>query len=124
MNDAGQIVGNAQLPGANITHGFLWTATGGIHALPSLKGNEDGNASSINASGEIVGFGLDANIHQRALVWSTSTGLHDLNQLAVNSPLILLMAAHVNSSGQIVGVGHAKSNAALAHAFLATPTGK
>jgi len=41
----------------DITDGFLWTATGGISALNSLKGNEDGNANSINASREIVGCG-------------------------------------------------------------------
>ena len=124
INDAGEVVGSSEvLPGsADLYAGFRWVSGARMSRLPSPYPKTDATASAINASGEIVGFALNSLIQQRATVWITPSKVHDLNTLTVNSPMILVMADSVNSLGQIVGVGRVKTNAALAHAFLATPT--
>jgi probable HAF family extracellular repeat protein len=122
INSYGEVVGRSEAK-PNTTLGYLWTAQGGMRALPSPYKN-DATANAVSSTGEIVGFSLNTKDSQRATVWLTPTSVHDLNELTVNSPLILAMAYGVNSLGQIVGVGFDKSNSALQHAFLATPKGK
>jgi probable HAF family extracellular repeat protein len=126
INDFGEAVGSSEvLPGsADLYAGFRWTTSGGLKRLPSPYPKSDATASAVSATGEIVGFALNSKIQQRATVWLTPSNVHDLNSLTVNSPMILVMAKGVNNVGQLVGVGRNKTNAALAHAFLATPTGK
>lgn len=126
INDFGEAVGSSEVPpgSADLYAGFRWTTSGGLRRLPSPYPSSDATASAVSATGEIVGFALNSKIQQRATVWLTPSSVHDLNSLTVNSPMILVMARGVNSVGQIVGVGRLKTNAALAHAFLATPTGR
>jgi probable HAF family extracellular repeat protein len=126
INDFGEAVGQSEVPpgSADLYAGFRWTATGGMRRLPSPYPKSDAGASAINAAGEIVGSALNSKILPRATVWLAPSGVHDLNTLTVNSPLILERASALNRVGQIVGVGMVKNNPALSHAYLATPTGK
>jgi probable HAF family extracellular repeat protein len=122
INASGAVVGTSLTAPSNsdLYPAFLWTSVGGMKRLHSLITNEDGRAVAINSNAEIVGFALYKSfIH--AVMWDALRQIYDLNQLAVNSPLILIAANGVNSKGQIIGPGRAKSNAALVHAFLATP---
>jgi hypothetical protein len=70
----------------------------------------------------VVGASLDANFNSRAVVWKNGVP-RDLNTLQSISALNLLLAASVNSSGQIVGLAFDSSDN-QAHGFLATPCGR
>jgi probable HAF family extracellular repeat protein len=69
--------------------------------------------SSISAPGVAAG-------NPRAFLWRNGV-MTDLNTLAPNSPLYLLIAFGINDAGQIAGFGVDSSNEI--HAFLATPCG-
>jgi probable HAF family extracellular repeat protein len=125
INSYGEVVGSSlDAPSiADVYSGFRWTSGSKIQPLPSPYPGHDATASNIGSTGEIVGFALNSKIQQRATVWfqaGRGSVVYDLNQLTVNSPMILNLANSVNRSGQIVGIGHVKANPALAHAFLAT----
>lgn len=123
INAFGEVVGRSEaVPGTTLA--YLWTPQGGMRALPTPAKYIDATANAVSSRGVIVGFTLNATIQQRATVWPNPTTVRDLNQVSVNSPIILAMANGINRSGQIVGIGRLKSNAALAHAFLATPSAK
>jgi probable HAF family extracellular repeat protein len=121
INAYGEVVGRSEAV-PNTTVAYLWTPQGGMRGLPTPKTYIDATANAVSSRGVIVGFTLTASAEQRATVWPTPTTVHDMNGFTVNSTIILEMANGVNRSGQIVGVGRLKSYAALAHAFLATPT--
>ena len=61
INDAGEVVGQADLPGgicgANLYHAFLWTK-GVMIDLGTVDGDTCSVASSINTRGQIVGTSL------------------------------------------------------------------
>ncbi len=91
-----------------------------MRALPIPNTYIDTTANAVSSQGVIVGYALNPEVQQRALLWPTPTTVNDLNRIT-NTPLFLLMANGVNRSGQIAGVGRLKANAAETHAFLATP---
>src|SRR5258708_1317445 len=121
INSFGKVVGRSVTSSGSFP-GFRWTLSGGMDALATLLPETYSDGVAVNSSGEIVGFALNTKIQQRAVMWDKSFKVHDLNQLTVNSPLILLFANGVNTSGQIVGIGRSKINPALSHAYLLTPT--
>jgi len=68
INDSGQVVGAANLAENTDNHAFLWTSTGGMLDLnamiPPNSGWDLNSASSINATGQIVGEGAyNGEIH-------------------------------------------------------------
>ena len=68
INDSGQAVGSANLPGDTVGHAFLWTTTDGMQDLtkmiPAGSGWELCSANAINANGQIAGDGLyNGQIH-------------------------------------------------------------
>ena len=67
VNDAGQVVGNAETA-AGQGHAFLWTVETGMIDLGTL-GGRSAVARSINEHGEIVGWATDATEHIRAVRW-------------------------------------------------------
>ena len=76
-------------------------------------------AVGINDSGEIVGPWLDANFNPHPYLWRNGV-MTSLNSLIpANSPLSLLLACSINSSGEIVGL--AVTSTGEAHGYLATP---
>ena len=78
-------------------------------------------AQSINASGQVVGYGLvDGNEFEHAFLYSGGT-MSDLNSLlAPDSNWTLDIAEAINSQGDIVGIG--TNPAGKSHAFLLTPS--
>jgi probable HAF family extracellular repeat protein len=121
INSYGEVVGRSSVEGDD-TIAYLWTPQGGMRGLPIPAKYVDATANAVSSRGVIVGFTLNPAIQQRATVWPNPTTVHDLNSVAVNSPIIMEMANGVNRNGQIAGVGRLKVNAAETHAFLATPT--
>jgi probable HAF family extracellular repeat protein len=131
INNRGQVVGISSLTGQSPPttgiHAFLWTTQTGMRDLGALPGDVASVGASINDSGEVVGPSFDKDGNPRAFLWQNGV-MTDLNTLIPDSsPLYLLFAEAINSSGEIAGFGAVKStcmgdpNLCETHAFLATP---
>ncbi|HXB67910.1 MAG TPA: hypothetical protein VNY05_06690 [Candidatus Acidoferrales bacterium] len=88
--------------------------------LGTLSGDFASLALDINDRGDVVGASLDANFNPRAFLRQNGA-MADLNTLIPSgSPLFLMLASSINSSGEIVGLAFQPSTGDL-HGFLATP---
>jgi probable HAF family extracellular repeat protein len=107
INDAGEIIGNADLSG-NISHGFLWK-NAEMKDLGTLHGDHFSNAWAINAQGLIVGescpSSCENHFHDRAVLWENDA-IFDLNTLVANphAGLKLRTAFDINDRGEIAGM--------------------
>lgn len=123
VNNQGQVVGPSDLAGDLTFHGFLWTQATGMQDLGTVQDDVASAALAINDGGVVVGASLDANFNSRAFVRQNGN-LVDLNALiAGDSPLYLLLACSINSSGQIVGLAFDTSTGDL-HGYLASPSSR
>jgi probable HAF family extracellular repeat protein len=115
-----EVVGQSDLSGDANFHAFRWTKEAGIEDLGKLTGDVNSAALGINDSGEIVGLSLDANFDPHPYLWQNGvmTGLNSL--IPADSPLSLLIACSINSSGEIVGL--AVTSTGEVHGCLATPS--
>jgi probable HAF family extracellular repeat protein len=121
INNQGQVVGYSDLRGNANFHAFLWTHGSGMQDLGTLSGDVNSFAISINDAGDVVGASLDAMFNPRAYLRQNGV-MTDLNTLVpANSPLHLLLACSINSSGQIVGL--AVTGTGELHGYLASPSG-
>ncbi len=105
LNENGLVIVQATNgSGATLTSsGFLWD-NGNLINLGSLGGTQ-GDALSINESGQIVGFSNLASGVAHATLWQNGQ-LSDLNDLLVNGTgWVLNQATGINESGQIIGFG-------------------
>ena len=98
VNDSGQVVGRAWLPGDDHWHAFRWTG-GSLIDLGTL-GGEDSEARDINSQGRIVGTAQDALGTDRAFLYYNNQ-MHDIGVLPGE---IGAEAEAINSAGQIVGM--------------------
>ncbi len=120
INNQGQVVGHSELVNDSTFHGFLWTRETGMRDLGTLPGDVASLALGINDQGDVVGASLDAKFSPRAVLRQKGA-MVDLNSLTpAGSPLFLLLALSINSSGDIVGLAFRPSTGDL-HGFLATP---
>jgi probable HAF family extracellular repeat protein len=120
INNQGQVVGYSDLKGNANFHAFLWARGTGMQDLGTLTGDVNSAAIGIDDPGDVVGVSLDANFNPRAFLWENGT-MTDLNTLIpANSPLFLMFACAINSSGQIVGFG--VTSTGVAHGYLLTPS--
>jgi probable HAF family extracellular repeat protein len=119
INNRGEVVGGSTLPGNTTAHAFLWTRQTGMRDLGTLPGDFNSGALAINDKGDVVGVSNDTSGGARAFLWQNGV-MTDLNTLIPpNSPLYLLLAAGIDSRGEIAGFG--LTSAFEVHAFLATP---
>jgi probable HAF family extracellular repeat protein len=123
INNRGHVVGVSSLAGASTvnvgTDAFLWTRLDGMQDLGTLPGDVGSVGLGINDDGVVVGASFDAMGNPRGFVWQNGA-MTDLNTLApADSPLYLLFAETINSSGAIVGFG--ATSAGDIHAFVAVP---
>jgi probable HAF family extracellular repeat protein len=121
LNSLGQAVGSSDLPGDEISHGFLWSKEKGMQDLGTLPGDIVSGAVAINDAGDIVGTSLDPDFNMRAALWHDGVA-HDLNSLIpLDSPFTLLIGGSINSRGEILGMAVQKS-VGIVHAFIAVPS--
>jgi len=121
INNQGQVVGLSDLHGDTSFHAFLWARGTGMQDLGTLPGDASSFAIGLNDEGDVTGSSLDANFNPRAYLWHKGT-MTDLNTLIpADSPLQLLLACGINSSGQIVGFG--VTSTGEAHGYLLSPAG-
>jgi len=116
INGSGVIVGMATSAKFPKGVAVYWDAAGKIHMIGALKGGTSSFADAINDAGQVVGHSTVSGGASHAFLWSSNTGLKDLNKLiGTNSGWVLHAAYGINKNGQIVGYG-TKSGAN--HAFL------
>lgn len=121
INNYGQVVGISGLSDNVSFHGFLWTKEAGkMMDLGAAPGIGNSSAIAINDNGVIVGVSSDAT-HFSATIWKNGVAA-DLNTLIPpHSPLHLLLACSINSSGQIIGL--AVNSRGQLHGYLLSPVG-
>jgi probable HAF family extracellular repeat protein len=107
INNAGDVVGEADLPGSQTSHAFLWHKSV-MTDLGTLDGSS--HATAINSRGQIVGyFRLTDRTDppfRHPFIWEKGGPMLDLNNLIpANSGLELVAADNINERGEIVGVG-------------------
>jgi probable HAF family extracellular repeat protein len=125
LNDSGEIVGDADLPGSQNHHAFLWR-----HGVMSDIGTLGSTsfAEAINSMGQIVGrsrIGSVTNPAQHAFLWENGGPMIDLNTLIpANSTLELEEGDDINGRGEISGLGipvGCTSVDLCGHAYLMIP---
>jgi len=140
INERGEVVGFAEASDGT-QHGFLWTREKGMQDIGGFPGAVNGTGApccnTINNNGEIVGFSIDANFNDRALIFLDKKAVDLNNFIPADSPLYLTASESLNDSGQITGTAIVKSSCPVTtppawltnqsacsqvHAFLATPT--
>src|SRR5262249_10255536 len=101
INNAGEVVGFADLPGSTTHHGFLWRR-GVMQDLGTVANQPCSNAIRINSRGQIVGRASDCMggaLH--AFLWDNGS-IVDLNDFVPpGSGLTLTEADHINDRGEI-----------------------
>jgi len=107
INDAGEVVGDADVPGSQTHHAFLWRK-GVMTDLGTL--GDDSHATAVNSKGQVVGYffvsGRTEPPFRHPFIWEKGGSMVDLNSLIpANSGLELVDADNINERGEIVGVG-------------------
>jgi probable HAF family extracellular repeat protein len=125
INDRGEVVGTASLPGDTVDPAFVWTERTGMINIGMLTGDKSGlpgGFGGINNLGQVVGAscsGYAGAGNCRAFLWQDNV-MTDINTLIpASSPLYLMFAFQINDVGEIVGLG--LTSTGQAHAFLASP---
>jgi len=122
INNQGSVAGTSSLsddatPFSGV-HAFLWTkAAGKMQDLGTLPGDVASTGLGINDADDVVGVSNAPDGSTRAFLWHAGI-IRDLNDLVPsNSPLLLMFASWINSSGWIVGFGTTEKGDV--HGFLA-----
>lgn len=123
INEKGEIVGGANLADGVTYHAVLWKKEGERWRktdLGALRGTNCGFATSINASGQIIGSSGQDCTDSRAFLWEKRNPMVDINALvSVNSGLTVAEASTINNQGEIVANG--KDANGNNHAVLLIP---
>ena len=121
INDSGIVVGQSNAESfLTEWHAVKWDAKNNIDDLGTLPGGTYSIAFGINASSQVVGYGNIGNNAAHAMLWTSTAGMQDLNNLIPsNSGWVLINANAINASGQITGYG---TKGGHNHAFLLTPS--
>jgi probable HAF family extracellular repeat protein len=102
LNDAGVVVGNADLPGSQIHHAVYWS-NGKIHDLGTVDGDPCSRGLGLNALGQVVGLSSDCSNALHAFIWEEGGPMLDLNTLiAPGSGWQLTRALNINDRGEIL----------------------
>ncbi len=120
LNNAGQVVG------ASSGRPLIWSASTGTRALLPADASHivSGEASAINASGQVAGHIVLADGWQsRAVVWTETGEMIDLNdRIDPALGLTLIRATRITDSGYILALGADFRRVVLAPESAVTPT--
>jgi probable HAF family extracellular repeat protein len=99
INANGETAGDSGSVYGTRRHGFLWTKSGGLQDLGTLRGGDYSQAFSINSVGEIAGTSNTAT-SMHAFRWSSGAGLQDLGVLPGSNSS---QAYAINDRNQVAG---------------------
>jgi probable HAF family extracellular repeat protein len=119
MNNAGVVVGEADLPGGSNQHAFFWN--GHMNDLGSLGGGFQVRADGINNNGAIVGTSsLPGNMKQHGFIAYCHYRMVDLNTMMDASGVgwEIWEATAINDNGQVAAF--AFNSSGQLHAVLLT----
>ena len=117
INNRGQVVGLAQIPGDVTAHAFVWQQ-GRMIDLGTLPGDGFSEAIDITDRGQVLGTSCSSD-GCRATLWDDQRVVDINTLLPRESGWQLFDASAANSRGQIVGLG---LHDGLLHAYLLTPS--
>lgn len=120
INDAGQIVGDANFAGDTTYHATIWQG-GTMSDLGTVSSDDCSVGFDINSRGQAVGYSAACNGSTiRAFLWQKGGPMVDLNSLIhENSGLHLAIATNINDRGEVAGSGFLANGDV--HAFLLIP---
>jgi probable HAF family extracellular repeat protein len=102
LNDSGDVVGSADLPGSQIHHAVFWEH-GRIHDLGTVPGDPCSRGRGLNSRGQAVGGSSDCANFLHAFVWQEGGPMLDLNTLIPpGSGMQLTNAFNINDRGEIL----------------------
>ena len=106
INDAGEVVGRANLyPGLINRHGFLWK-NGVMMDLGVPAGDTCGTAYAINSGEQIVGDSGNCGSFNRGFLWENGGPIVDLQTLVLpGSGITIVETNYINDAGEISGFG-------------------
>jgi len=98
VNAHGMVIGYLLTP-FTLAHGFIWTRDTGMIEIGASSPLLRSAANDVNGLGQVVG-----SLGARAVIWTRSQGLVDLNTLATGKPggLVLKSANAISESGAIL----------------------
>jgi probable HAF family extracellular repeat protein len=121
INSSGTIVGQSNSGSFETWHAVQWSPSGEIKDLGTLPGGTYSVAFGINDSGQVVGYANISDNAAHAMLWTSTGGMQDLNDLIpAGTGWVLINANAINDAGQITGYG--TKNGTRNYAFLLTPT--
>jgi len=102
INDVGDVVGSADLPGSQIHDAVIWTH-GKIRDLGTVAGDPCSRGRGLNARGQVVGGSSDCHNFLHAFLWEEGGPMLDLNTLVPpGSGMQLTNAFNINDRGEIL----------------------
>jgi probable HAF family extracellular repeat protein len=102
LNEAGEIVGSADLSGGHLHHAVLWKHDK-IHDLGTVAGDPCSRGRGLNARGQVVGGSSDCSNFLHAFVWDEDAGMVDLNTvIPPGTGFQLTNAFNINDRGEIL----------------------
>ncbi len=102
LNDAGVVVGSADLPGSQIHDAVVWI-NGKIHDLGTVAGDPCSRGRGLNALGQVVGGSSDCHNFLHAFLWEGGGPMLDMNTLIPpGSGWQLTNAFNINDRGEIL----------------------
>jgi hypothetical protein len=110
-------VGYSPLISGGPVHGFFWDGKG-LQDLGTLTSGDFVIAHGINDADLVVGHDGNAVVGFRAFVWSSASGMIDLNGLISDPAWRLLDATGIDQAGKIVGAGVVSG---ATHGFMLIP---
>jgi len=128
LNEAGDVVGSADLPGENLHDAVLWRH-GKIHDLGTIGSDACSRGRGLNSRGQVVGGSSDCRNFLRAFIWEEGGPMVDLNTLIPpDTGFQLTNAININDRGEILAkaapVGFTpQDDADLGHLALLIPCG-
>jgi probable HAF family extracellular repeat protein len=121
-SSAAAINASGEVAGSSGRDAFLYDGT--MHDLGTIPGRNESIARDINDAGAVVGYAFpnpssNYSPSQAAFLWTSGSGMVDLNSLINPAGGWLLTEADaINNAGQIAGLGLFGGKR---HAFLLTP---
>ena len=114
INDAEEVAGAANVAKSIVP--VVWTPAGGLERIPTLPGDNGGQAFAINKYGYVVGHSSGPN-GRKAFLWKRNGGVHNLGILPGGTYSI---ACDINDFDQVSGTS---GSAAGTRAVLWTKDG-